>query len=369
MLPLNPIDAIAPAFTRTHEILFRPFRLGRSWKLAVCQYLGLLGGPFVPFPLFLALGPVDGPPLARVAVFIVLGLATLIFFVFFYLGARMQFVNFEMVVTRAQFIAPMWRRYGTRVWPVIGFKVVLGTVLSLLTLPLLLRSFRIMFATFAAMPRLTPGEPPDPQLFAAMFSHLAGFYALIFCAFIFLKLFSTAFEDFALPFYLLEDISLPAALRRGVQVFAADPLQCILYLILKLILSVIGFILQYVGNLIVLIPVVIVGLVAGAVGVGITAALHGTGPAGKLLLAAAAALLYLAFLAAMLWYQTGTLGYLATLLEAYATYFLAGRYPLLASLLEPGPGAPFTPPPPQPSPEELDDDDSGPPMPMDPAIA
>lgn len=372
MQPLNAIDSIAPAFTRTHEILFKPFRAGRSWKLAVSQYLGLMGALFIPFPLFLALIPSNAlnSGAARAAITVILFIATLIFFVIFYFGARMQFVNFEMVVTRAQFIAPMWRRYGSRVWPVIGFKVVLGTVLSLAMLPLLWNTGKRLVNVFAVMPHLAPGEPPDPRMFQAMFGQLIGFYAIVFCAFLVLKISSTAFEDFALPFYILEDIPLGTAIRRGFAVFAADPLQCILYLVLKLILSIIGFMMQYVSNLIVLIPLAILAFIGGAIGVGLSAALHGIGAAGKLLFVAAGILLYLVFIVAMLWYQTGTLGYLATLLEAYATYFLAGRYPLLGNLLEPGPGAPFTPPPVFPSPEEADDDnDSGPPMPMDPAIA
>jgi hypothetical protein len=57
------------------------------------------------------------------------------------------------------------------------------------------------------------------------------------------------------------------------------------------------------------------------------------------------------------------------LLNAYAIYFLGGRYPLLGSMLEPGPGHPFTPPPVFPSAEERKDHDDGPPMPMNPAVA
>ena len=57
MQRLNAIDAITPAFTRTHEILFQPFRVGRSWKLAAAQYFGLLGAFFAPLPLMLLFIP------------------------------------------------------------------------------------------------------------------------------------------------------------------------------------------------------------------------------------------------------------------------------------------------------------------------
>ena len=59
-------------------------------------------------------------------------------------------------------------------------------------------------------------------------------------------------------------------------------------------------------------------------------------------------------------------GYLATFLQAYALYFLAGRYPLLAEMLDPTPGHPFTPPPLGPGPDEPG---SGPAFPMNPAVA
>jgi hypothetical protein len=59
-------------------------------------------------------------------------------------------------------------------------------------------------------------------------------------------------------------------------------------------------------------------------------------------------------------------GYLLQVLDAYAIFFLAGRYPLLGDLLEPGPDHPFTPPPSYPS---SDEEDGGPPLPMDPALA
>jgi len=371
MQPLSAIDAIAPAFTRTHEILFRPFRLGRSWKLAVSQYLGLMGAFFTPLPLFLVLIPSSSLHLgfARIAIFLLLAIGTLIFFVIFYLCLRMQFVNFEMIVTRAQFIAPMWRRYGSRVWPVIAFKCVLGTVLPLAMVPLLWNAGKSAFHAIQNMPNFEPGQPPDMQLFQTMFAHLLGFYAIMICGFLFLKIFSTTFEDFAMPFFILEDITLTEAIRRGAAVFLDSPLQCLLYLILKLILSIAGFIIQYISNLVVLIPVLIVVAIAAVMSIVAKAVLHGAQGIGQVIFVFVIVILYVVVYAALFWYQTGTLGYLATLLEAYAIYFLGGRYPLLGNMLEPGPGEPFTPPPVFPSEEERRDDDGGPPMPMDPAVA
>jgi hypothetical protein len=72
---------------------------------------------------------------------------------------------------------------------------------------------------------------------------------------------------------------------------------------------------------------------------------------------------------ALFYVSLGAAGYIFMLLDAYSIYFLGGRYPLLGNLLEPGPGAPFTPPPVFPSQEERKNSDGGPPMPMNPAVA
>jgi hypothetical protein len=371
MQRLNAIDAITPAFSRTHEILLQPFRIGRSWKLAAAQYFGQCGAFFVPMPLMLLLIPSSDLKLgiARPILSVIFAVATLLLFGLFYLGVRLQFVNFEMVVTRATFIGPMWRRYGARMWPVVGFKALFGTVLSIAMAPFLWKSVAALLQITAHMPTFTPGQPPDPAIFQSTFSQIMSLEGIMLAAFLLIKLFSTSFEDFVLPFYILEDIPLTAAIGRGFAVFVADPLHCVLYLILKPILFIVGFIIQYVSMIVVMIPVVIVVAIVAVIGIAISTALGGSGGPGHLLGFAAGVMLYLAFIAAMFWYQFGTLGYVTTLLEAYGAYFLGGRYPLLGNLLESGPGAPFTPPPVFPSDEERKDDDGGPPMPMNPAVA
>ena len=371
MQRLNAIDAITPAFARTHEILFQPLHLGRSWKLAAAQYFGQIGAFFAPMPLMLLLIPSSdlNLGLARPILTVLFVVATVAFFGFFYLGLRLQFVNFEMVVTRATFIGPMWRRYGARIWPVIGFKVLLGTVASIAIAPFIWKSVAALIQISAHMPKVIPGQPPDPAMFQATFSQIMSLEGGVMVAFMLIKLLTTSFEDFVLPFYILEDIPLTAAIGRGFAVFVADPLHCILYLILKPILFTVGFIMQYISMLILTIPIMIVAVLAVLAGVAISAAMGSSGGPSHLLGFTAAILAYIALFVAMLWYEFGSLGYVTMLLEAYSAYFLAGRYPLLANMLETGPGAPFTPPPVFPSDEERRDDDGGPPMPMDPAVA
>jgi hypothetical protein len=371
MQPLNAIDAIAPAFTRTHQTLFHPFRIGRSWKLAASQYLGFCGAMFFPVPFFFLLIPAS-VPIPRQHLLILSLIPTILSLIVVYLCGRMEMVSFEMVVTRGKFVAPMWRRYSARVWPWIGLKILVGTVVTLLFGALLAAPLRHavqqMLSSFPA--GVIPQANPDPTrmqaIFAPFLQQISNLELLLGAIVFLLKIPSTLLNDFVMPFYILEDIPLFDAIRRGCGVFVADPLQVLLYLILKPILFVIGYIIQNIVIFITMIPFFIVLVIALIVG-GVS--LRGGGASGGAVLLIAGILFYIVFLGFVFWEVVGVFGYLLTLLEAYGVYFLAGRYPLLASLLEPGPGKPFTPPPVFPSDEELRNDDGGPPMPMDPAVA
>jgi hypothetical protein len=148
---------------------------------------------------------------------------------------------------------------------------------------------------------------------------------------------------------------------------AGDPLQVLLYLVLKPILFIIGYIINQIATLIAMIPVLIVfgivAAIAGAVGFSVKHA------DASVLAAAGIVVFALGFVALVFYVTLFTFGYLVALLEAYGIYFLGGRYPLLGDILEPRVDRPFTPPPVFPSREEQKDDDGGPPMPMDPAVA
>ena len=377
MQRLSAIDAISPAFTRTHEILFHPFRLGRSWKLALSAYLGFAGTVFVPVPLFfLFAGLLPGMRGggARVLLAVAGTVSSLIFLISFYFCARMSLVNFETIVTRQTMIAPMWRRYSERVWPWIALKAAVGTGLTAAMTPMLIEAGKHFFAVMATMPRTERGQRADPVMLQHFVLQMVGFESVFFLCFAVLKLGSTLLDDFVLPFYLLENLALGPAMSRSFALFVADPLQVLLYLALKLVLATLGFMMQYLSNFAVILALMFVGLIVGGMGGGMIWLLgRATGLTGSpvlhVLYTVGGVLLYLVFVGVMLWAQLGTFGYLLMLLNAYATYFVGGRYPLLASLLEPGAGAPFTPPPVFPSRDERNDDDDGPPMPMNPAVA
>jgi hypothetical protein len=179
------------------------------------------------------------------------------------------------------------------------------------------------------------------------------------------KLIGTVLDDFVMPFFVLEDIGVIAAIKRGMSVFAADPLHCLGYLGMKLVLGIVGYMMQSVAVQVCMIPLILVVVLLGVVG----GLLFGHGDAAKVLGVAGFVVLGVCGFLFIMYVGIFAFGYLLLLLDSYAIYFLGGRYPLLGSMLEPGPGQPFTPPPVFPSPEERKDDDGSPPMPMNPAVA
>ena len=48
---LSATEAVSPAVERTKLVLFTPFRVGRSWKLAMTGYLGYASVLYLPVPL------------------------------------------------------------------------------------------------------------------------------------------------------------------------------------------------------------------------------------------------------------------------------------------------------------------------------
>ena len=368
MQRLNAIEAITPAFTRVHELLFKPFRVGRTLKLALVSYCAFTGSFFLPFPLLYVGVAALVPEVGRSAFFPVIWsiafAGTLVYFGLFYVFARLQLVNFEMVVTLTRVITPMWRKYPRKVWAWIGVKVGLGLIATAVMVPILLNTahrFMVVFMTLKAL-----GPHPSPQDLTQIMGTMYGVYGLGLLLFLLPKTASTLLEDFVMPFFLVEDLPLGLALERGWTVFVQDPLNCAAYLGMKLILALVGYILQSIALQICMIPVL---LIFGAVAFVGYLVLHAAGPAGTILLTAGAVVLVAGLVVLVLYATIVASGYLLLLLDAYAVYFLGGRYPMLGNLLEPGPGGPFTPPPVFPSADEQDGPDEGPSMPMNPAVA
>ena len=338
MRPLNAIDAIGPAWSHTRRILVAP----RSWSLALkigavavfAQLGGWNTGSFgkgnnhqalqhVPPALIAAI--VAGAVLIAIAIFLI-GL------VLFYIGSRLQFVLFEVVLRNDTTVAPIWNRYGAATWRWIGLKVAFFFVALLCMVPFLLP---LVLRFIRTMPSGSGQAPHDLFAFIAAIAGI-GVTALILL-FVAHALYS-ALESFGLPSMALESTSISETVERVFQLIIAEPAQVLLYLLMHLLM-------KFVGGICCALTVGIAALIAaiplGGIGAVLWFTLH-QGPMGlRIAMYAALAVLALLMLAVIILLAILTGGYLRTFLQAYALFFLGGRYPALGNYLEP-----FLPPPP-----------------------
>lgn len=338
---LSASEALGPAWERARQVLLEPFEWRRFPKFAAVAALAALGSssPFTSFG-----GGGHGhhgaahslPPAAAAALAAALAVIGLVFFVvsllLFYVGSRMQFVLFEVVAKGAYFVGPVWSRYGRRTWRWMGLKF-------LILFAMLVVALAAMLPVFIGIARHSIPGHSHAQALRHMLPTVTLGVALILAmiAVYFLVL------DFALPVIALEDASLATALGRVCDLIQASPGEVFLYILLRILMS--AFFTICVGA-----AVALTGLLSfipfGLVGGALFQLLHRAGLAGHILMAAALTVEAFFFAVWMICVYVAVIGYLYTFLQAYALYFLGGRYRLLGDLLEPPPAAVDAPEPP-----------------------
>jgi hypothetical protein len=327
MRALTASEAITPAIQRTKEILFQPFRKGRSWKLAAVAYLSMMGLAFVPYFFVLFAFP-HGPAEQSNYATLLLAAACLIpsalMFLFFYLGSRLQFVLFAIVAEKSLTVAPLWRRYSSRTWPWLGLKLVLSLVVCAIFAAPVFYAFR----SFATHMIVEPGQLPSPEMLGSLFL----FYACLFLPIGLLMLCSSLLSDFVLPPIALEGAAISEAARRFGELIKAEPGQMAFYTLFKILLALAGVVAMQV--------VVLVAEIVALIPLGLMAALgwylfRTLGPVGHVLLVAGGITLGLIFAVFLGYVAILVLGCFHMFYQAYALYFLGGRYPLLGDILEP----------------------------------
>ncbi|MBW8749448.1 MAG: hypothetical protein JF584_18205 [Acidobacteria bacterium] len=353
MKQLTPSEAIGPAFNRTREILFQPFRFGRSWKLAASTYVAIMGTAYIPFctlglVCFMLWRPhaygairVGAALLATVGALACDG----ILFWVFTLASRLQLVAFDIAVERVQFVAPAWRKYYPVRWHWIKLKLAITTPLAFVAwLPFV---FFIRWAVRSAT-TLNAGQQNPFQFVASFLLGYVGFFAgvsLVIVA-------GGLLADFVLPSLALENITPGEALRRFQMHFRQESGSICGYAALKVVLAIAGFIAHYAVSSIVMLffyfLVIIPAIIGGLALPHMAATGHVLGIAGLVVFA-------VFFLAIYGYVQLFTIGTVTLFLRCYAAYYLGGRYPLLGDLLEP-PGQSWwnlqpAPLPPSPAPE------------------
>jgi len=346
MQALNAIDAISPAWNHARRIMLAP----RSWRLALkigaVAFFARAGGCNGNYhssgghnyahnlpPAFIAL-------LVSLLVVIVI-VSLVIALAFFYLGSRLQFVLFEVVLRSDTTVAPIWRRYSRATWYWIGLKLAYFAIALLCAAPILVPLVIHLIHTWHA-----GGASPD---FARMFLSILGFIGTIFLIVLVIGLGYTLLSDFGLPSMALESTPLGITVQRVWRLVLAEPLQVLLYLLMRFLMSLAGVIASYIALFFMILAACIP--LGGAALIAWLSFRNG-GIASHAAMIASWVVLGLILIAFIIVAAIMLFGYIFVFLQAYAIYFLGGRYPMLGDILERStpslypPPTGYAPPPP-----------------------
>lgn len=341
---LSATECISPAIERTKLILFSPFRKGRTWKLCATAYLTSAGSMFFPFPLiYLAFVPMayraGGWP-AAIAVIAGVLVASGFFTWIFHLCSRLQFAYFDIVVNRGEFVAPAWRKYGRQALSWTGLKILFGAILTVICAAPIVAYVRHLIPIFRELPRVTPGQPPPPQFMAAIAGIYAGYFVVMFVVGI-VYLVSAVLANFIVPSLALEDTGLKEAFRRMGELIRREPGEFTIFVLLKLGLGLAAYMgATILWEIVFLLVTLIFGVVVFIFGF----LLHLAGVPIAVLTVLGIFLAIAWYLFAMVYALMLAIGPAWTFMDAFALYFLGGRYPMLGDLLDRS-----TPPPPLPA--------------------
>lgn len=342
MQPLSATDAIAPAWQHTRRLLLGPRNPRLLFKIAAVAFFAeMMSGSFSFSPPFHnthstgGAGGVSPSILAAIVavVFICAVVGLIISLVLFYVSSRLQFTIFHIVLRSETTVAPIWRRYGPATWRWMGLKLLLFLCALVCIAPIFVPT---VFYFIHAVSAQSHGDNP----------HIVSFILTIFCFIAVILIFALALtiatillRDFAVPSMALEGTPLRETVRRVLALSRAEPGQVGLYVLLRVCLGIAG---TFVSYMLVGILALIVGAPLGGLGLGLWAMLHTAGAAARAGMVGGWVVLALALLAAIAIGVICLFGYLFTFLQAYAIFFLGGRYPLMGQLLT-EPPAPVIP--------------------------
>ena len=365
MQRLSAIDAISPAWEHTRELLLVP----RSWRLllkvAAVAFFAQIGGCGTSFSSPGRFPGHAGAAAGSAAVettLIVIGFVVLLIGLgLFYVSSRLQLVLFELVARRDTRVGPIWRRYSGVTWKWIGLKV-LFFVVALVCLAPVVTPFVLHF--IHNLP--SPGDHGPQGSSRVVLVTVLEFIGVIFVALIAFTFCYLLLMDFGIPSLALENTTLRETLRRIVLLVRTEPGPVSLYVLMRVLLGLAWGLCAYLA---ILVSAAVLLIPLGGAGMALWAGLRHGGPGAHVVMIVGWGLLAALLGVAVVLAFIVLLGAGLTFVQAYAVYFLAGRYPLLGNLIEAGPGGPFTPPPVFPSRDESEDNDSGPSLPMNPAVA
>ncbi len=330
MQPLSATDAIAPAWQHTRRLLLGPRNPRLFFKIAAVAFFAeMMSSSFSFSPPFhnAHTGGGSSPSITAAIIgiiFICAVVGLLIGLVFFYLSSRLQFTIFHVVLRSETTVAPVWRRYGPATWRWMGLKILFFLCAFACLAPLLIPG---IFFIIHAITLQSHGD--NSHIISFILTGM--FFVFLLVLFVLaLAIATVLLRDFALPSMALEGTPLRETVRRVLALTRAEPGQVTLYLLLRFCLTTAGVFVSEI--LIVLLGLLIGGPLAG-LGFGLWATLHTAGAGARAGMIGGWVILALALLAVLAVGVICLFGYLFTFLQAYAIFFLGGRYPLMGQLL------------------------------------
>jgi hypothetical protein len=236
---LHPVEALSHAWDDLVPLLFRPFNARRWIKLSfVCLFLGggtptaaihwalsILPGEIGVTDFFLRARHYIALNRGLIILAFVLGLGLVV--TLLYLRSMLRFVLVEAVVKQEVSVRQSWkalRRFGhSYFFWLLGTLTVLGaafTTIAVLTFPYLSSARRAGTHNLAVS------------------LVLMGILAFIVSTGLMVGLFITLTDDLVVPLVYAERSSLPAAWRKVGKAMRADPTAFLLYIVLRLVVSV-----------------------------------------------------------------------------------------------------------------------------------
>jgi hypothetical protein len=337
MRPLSALDAITPAWDHTYRLLVAPRRWSTALKVGFVAVFAGIGGGFNTGSFnnnnFNKLGNHHLPTqwtteatailaaIAAVAV-VLFAFFFLVWLVFFYIGSRLQFVLFEIVLRRDTEIAPIWRRYGPATWRWMGLRLIFVVAAFLCIAPIVIPA---AIHLYHSLPQ-AGGPPPD---IASLLGTFFAVFATVFVVAIVFGIINILVHDFGLPSMALESTTIGTTLHRVFALVRAEPGQSALYLLMRFVMGIAGSI---AAAMAIGIIAFIAALPFTAVGLILFFSLHHASMALAIACVVILGIGYIAFLFCVVVTLTG---FYIAFLQAYALYFLGGRYPAVGQYLAP----------------------------------
>jgi hypothetical protein len=367
--PLSASDAISPAFNRTGKGMFKPFRFGLWWRIALISLLtgesmsggcSTSGGDFSDFSwpgesdgsgdAFLALagGPNWDQLWQQWAFWILFGIVALIAlsFIFLYIASVFRFILFDAVLNDRYRIREGWRRWQESgawffVWQVLLNLVISTVALVLIGLPVLLAWSAGIFRYPARhMAILVLGGTVLFFVFLAIV--IAGAVVALFA------------RDFLVPVMALENLGIMDGWRRLLPMLKAEKGPYTIYVLMKIVLAIGSAILFAILNVILFLGFFIV---IGVATFAIVMAGKSAGLVWDVYTISAAATAGIVILLGLLYLMALVYAPAAYFFQSFSLVFFGSRYPRLGAILNPPPPAPpsppSTPPPVSPVPSPL----------------